>query len=96
MTKTAPSQTQKNPTAGGFDPMEMVSRLTAENVARLQSLYDELASWESKAYDRAKSAADQMAELANESFQYASKLTAEWRELTLEATRRSTDLLRRS
>ncbi|HUH00834.1 MAG TPA: hypothetical protein VML75_02500 [Kofleriaceae bacterium] len=90
----ASSQTQQSTTDAGFDPMQAWTRLTQENIARVQGLYDELASWEAKAYDRAKQTADQLSELANESLAYATKLASEWRALTLQATRKAAELAR--
>jgi hypothetical protein len=86
------SQTQQ--TASGFDPLQSWNRMAQENIARVQALYDELAAWEAKAYDRAKQTADQLAELANESLAYANKLASEWRTVTLEATRKAADMAR--
>lgn len=92
------SQTQQtngsNGAAAAFDPMQTWTRLTQENIVRVQALYDELAAWEAKAYDRAKQTADQLADLANESLAYASKLAGEWRALTLEATRKAAEMAR--
>jgi hypothetical protein len=96
----ASSQTQQSSTgpgdtaSNGFDPMQAWTRLTQENIARVQGLYDELAGWEAKAYDRAKQTADQLSELANESLAYAAKLASEWRALTLQATRKAAELTR--
>jgi len=77
-----------------FDPTEAFSKMTQENLQRVQALYDELAAWETKAYDRAKAAAEQLAEIASESVTYMAKLTGEWRNLTIEATRKSAELFR--
>ena len=103
MSKTKTSQSQQettpnpftaaftNPLAG-FDPMEAFGRMAQDNMERIQSFYDELAAWEAKSYDRAKAAAEQLADLASESMTYLSTLAAEWRKVGLEATKRSAEL----
>ncbi len=89
-TETSQAQ-QKAPT---FDPTEAFSKMTQENLQRVQALYDELAAWEAKAYDRAKAAAEQLSEIATESVTYMAKLTNEWRTLTVEATRKGAEMFR--
>ena len=90
MSKSKNSQTQKETPA--FDPMATFGKLTEDNLQRVQALYDELASWESRAYDRTKATMSHVSEMANDSLAYASALSAEWRKLTLEATRRGVEL----
>jgi hypothetical protein len=74
-----------------FDPVEMWSRFAQDGISRMQSFYDELASLEAKTYARAKTATDQLADLASESINYWVKLAGEWRQITLDATRRSAE-----
>lgn len=63
-----------------------------DNVLRMQATmnayWDELAGYENAMYARARSASQDMANLAGESIQYVAQLTAEWRKMTVEATRR--------
>jgi hypothetical protein len=94
-TNTSQPQQEKASAAPGFDPiiplvlsLDAWSRLAQENIGRAQSFYDELASFESASYERAKKTANEMADLVSDSIAYASKLAAEWRALTIEATRR--------
>ncbi len=77
-----------------LDPMALWTRMTQDHIARIQAYYDELAGFEAKAYERAKTATNQLADLANESITYASKLAAEWREMTIEATKRGVEMFR--
>ena len=92
MSDKSSSQAQQNPAP--FDPMALWSRWTQDGLVRVQAYCDELAGYEAKAYERAKTATNQLADLANESISYMTKLAAEWRELTLQATKRSADLFR--
>lgn len=93
MTKEKNSQTQKDETkpAAAFDPMATFGKLTEDHMARAQAFYDELAGWEAKAYDRSKDAMEQISTMATQSLAYASALASEWRNLTLEATRRGAE-----
>jgi len=89
MANAAPSQPQNFGLP--FDPMEMWSKWTNDSLVRMQSLYDEMASIEGKAYDRAKATSEQLADLTSESITYFTKLADEWRKITLDATRRSAE-----
>jgi hypothetical protein len=92
MSEKQSSQPQQS--APSFDPIALWSQWTQDHIARVQAYCDELAGLEAKAYERAKAASQQMAVLANESLAYCEKLAAEWREMTLQATRRGTDFFR--
>jgi hypothetical protein len=72
------------------------AKLTREGVTKMQALFDELAKLEAQSYERTRSAADEMAKLMGDTFSYANQMTSEWRKLTLEATRRSTEMLARA
>ena len=87
-----PSQPQQQSLP--FDPMAMWTRISQDSITRMQAYYDELATFEAKAYDRAKTATSQLTDMANESLTYATKLAAEWRALTLEATKRGAEMFR--
>jgi hypothetical protein len=79
-------------------PFDLWAQAARENLMRLQATinayWDELASYENAMYDRARSATADLANLAQESIQYVATLSAEWRRMTLEATRRVTDSFR--
>ena len=91
---TSTDATQSQSARPAFDPMEMWSKWTQDGIARMQAFYDELAAIEAKAYDRAKVTTEQLAELASESVAYATKLTREWHQMTLEATRRGAEVFK--
>lgn len=71
-----------------------------DNLARLQAnvnaYWNELSTFENAMYERAKQATADLASLANESIQYVSALSAEWRKLSLDATRRFADQMTRN
>ena len=80
------------PTAAAFEQFSAVAR---QNLDRLQttlnSYWDEIAGYENAMYERAKAASQDMANLASESISYAAALTAEWRKLSVETTRKIAD-----
>jgi len=96
VTKPNPSQSHNEPQNDppAFDPAQAFARLSQDAVARMQAFYDELARWEGKAYERATQANEQLAAMASDTMTYLTQLGAEWRALTLEATRRGADILR--
>lgn len=69
-----------------------------DNMQRLQgtlnTYFDELATYENAMYARARTASQDLANLAGESIQYVASLTTEFRKMTLEATRRVTETIK--
>lgn len=61
-------------------------------LARTTAFYDELAKMETKRNEQATQVVDELAKLTKESFAYASALNAEWRRLSLEAVKRSSEM----
>lgn len=60
---------------------------------RTTSFYEELGKMEAKRNEQASQVIDEMAKLTKESFAYASALSAEWRRLSLEAMKRSSEMM---
>jgi hypothetical protein len=79
-------------------PFEQWSQLARENAQRLQTTinayWDELAGYENAMYERARAASADLANLAQESIAYVSALSAEFRRMSIEATKRVTDTFR--
>jgi len=69
------------------------AKLTQEQVDRLNSLWGELAEVEGRAYDRARQAFEEAESLSREYVKYVSDLSAEWRRMILDSTRRTADAL---
>ena len=86
MTKTKDSQPQKE--TASFDPMTVFGKLAEDHMARVGALYEQLGTWEASATERATATIGQLSSMTSETLAYASALSAEWRKLTLEATRR--------
>lgn len=76
----------------GYDQWAAAAR---ENLTRLQqtvnAYWDELAGYENALYDRARQASADLANLTSESIAYVAALSAEWRRMSVEATRRFAD-----
>jgi hypothetical protein len=64
---------------------ERWTRMTQDAIARMQAFYDELARFENKAYT-----------MATDTFTYFTELAAEWRKLSLEATRRGAEMFKQA
>lgn len=87
------------PTRSRFDlPFDQWTQAARENLNRLQSTinayWDELAAYENAMYERARAATSDLASLAQESIQYVAALSAEWRKMSIEATRKVTETFR--
>jgi hypothetical protein len=67
---------------------EMFARLVQENVTRTHKLLDELAGYEAVAVERARAAVSDLARLATDSLEYGVRLSAEWRKLAVDTSRR--------
>ncbi len=74
----------------GFDAW---AQMTKENFDRMQSFYDELADMETASYDRAKQSAREVGSMMGETVSYLADMTREWRRLSIEATKRSAQIL---
>ncbi|MBM4358647.1 MAG: hypothetical protein FJ096_11125 [Deltaproteobacteria bacterium] len=63
-----------------------------DGVARLSAAMEEGAKLESKGVAQATQAIEELAKLQRDSLGYLVQLSAEWRKLTLEATKRTAEL----
>lgn len=91
-TKTAPkTEAPKSPPRLEL-PFEQWQQMARDNLVRIQSTinayWDEVAAYENAMYERARAATNDLAALAQESIQYVSAMTAEWRKMSVDATRR--------
>lgn len=68
-------------------------KIVEDQVARVQQLQDDLARFEQKGIEQMRTAVDESAKIAKESINYLSQLTAEWRKLSIDATRRAAELM---
>lgn len=78
------SQTQQTPELG-FPFLGMFD----EQLKRWDALQKEMAKLEQKNLEQARLMIDESAKMMKESLEYSAKLSAEWRKLALETTRRN-------
>jgi hypothetical protein len=66
------------------------NKIVEEQLGRVSGFCDELAKLEAKRDEQLVQAVDEAARMTKESLAYFGALSAEWRKLSLEATRRAT------
>lgn len=67
------------------------TKMVDDHVARVTGAWDEAAKVEAKGLEQAASAIDELAKIQKETLDYFGNLTAEWRKLSLDATKRTAD-----
>lgn len=77
-----------------FDPFQQMAPFVQDGIDRMQALYEELAAMEQNAYERSKQMSTQLADLVTGSFEYATALAREWRQIGLDATQRTAQMFR--
>jgi len=68
-------------------------KMVDDQVAKTVALHDELAKLEAQRSEQAAQAIEEMGRMARESLSYMGQLSAEWRKLSLEATKRAADMM---
>ncbi|MCA9608760.1 MAG: hypothetical protein KC619_24320 [Myxococcales bacterium] len=92
MATRKPSQTQQTATANPFAAipgMEIWRSMMESQNERFEQMIGELERLEKERHDRALSAIDDMTKLVKSSIDYQTQLSAQWRELGLEAAKKS-------
>ncbi len=84
MSETKTSQVQETQAAW--------KKLVGDQVARFELGYAEVARMQEQIIAHNKHSIDEMAKLQRESVEYVAQLSAEWRKLTIEATRKAVEL----
>ena len=64
-----------------------------EHLARLEAWMKELSTLEDAMVARARTTAQQLTKLTQDSIEYMAQLSAEWRKLALDVTRRASDIV---
>jgi CII-binding regulator of phage lambda lysogenization HflD len=72
---------------------DTVKKAFDDNAARVESAFGELAKLEEKGLEQLCAQLDEATRLTKVSLAYASELSAQWRKLMLDATRRSAEML---
>jgi hypothetical protein len=81
----------QNPIVQGA--VESWNKLVADQMERLQSLTQELERHSQQGIEQANAAIDEMSRMMKDSLAQTAKLSAEWRKLAMEATRRAGETL---
>lgn len=71
-------------------------RMVEEQTGRVESLYTEIAKVEDKGIERMHAAVEESARLMKDGFSWYGEMSAEWRKMTLDATRRTAELFLRA
>ena len=84
----------------GFDPLwpftfsaDAMAQATREHLGRMQAAWDEYGAFEAALFDRARTAAADVAQLGQDSLTYATQLAGEWRKIAIESARRAVDAM---
>ena len=59
----------------------------------MEQAFGESARWEHQGMDQVKTAVDEWARLSKDTFAYWGQLSAEWRKLALETTRKAAEMM---
>lgn len=70
-------------------------KLMDEQTVRMESLHSEMAKMEDKGVERLQSAVDESARLMKDTLAWYGEMASEWRKMTLDATKRTAELLLR-
>ena len=71
-------------------------RMVDEHATRVESMHSEIAKMEDKGIERMQSAVDESARLMKDTLAWYGELSAEFRKMTIEATKRSAELFLRA
>ena len=89
--KTETTKTVENPFPWTLPAPEVFTQMMRDQIARTQGLMEELAVYENVAVQRARTAVHDLAKLATDSLGYMAQLSAEWRKLAVDASRRASE-----
>ena len=80
-----------NPFMQSQQMLDTWSKLTQEQIARMDQMAEQMFKLQGQAVTRTRDAIDETARLMKESLTYATELSGEWRKITLDATKRAAD-----
>jgi hypothetical protein len=95
MTKTETPKTElpRDPMFGlPFTP-DAFATYAREHLARMEAWMKELSSLEAAMVARARSTTAQLAQLTQDTIDYVAQLSAEWRKLAVDVTKRASDIV---
>lgn len=74
--------------------MDAWKKAMDEQMARMTNLFEEVGKLSEKSLQQTMTSVDEMAKLVKESLVYANNLGAEWRKMTVEATKQAADTVK--
>lgn len=100
MTEKTTSQSQKkngasNPLFGldGSFGFEAWRKMADENLARTQTMLEEMSRFEASSREQFAKAIDESARMMHEGINYAAQLSGEWRKATLEMSQKTLEMM---
>lgn len=99
MTKTEKTETADKTTDKAHDPLfglpitpDAFATYAREHMARMETWMRELSTLEAAMVARARATTQQMAQLTQDTIDYVAQLSAEWRKLAIDVTKRASDI----
>jgi hypothetical protein len=75
------------------DAQNAWKKMVDEQIARTELMYGEVARLQEQGLEQTRHAVDEMAKLTKDSVNYFAQLSAEWRKLTIDAAKKTADLM---
>ena len=91
-TETPKTETPKDPMFGLPLTPDAFASFAREHLARMEAWMKEMSTLEAAMVARARATTQQLAQLTQDTLDYAAQLSAEWRKLAVDVTRRASDL----
>ena len=82
-----------NPFVQPQQMLDIWTKATQEQLARMDKMTEQVQSMQGQAVERTKEAIDETARLMKESVAYATALSNEWPKVSLEATKKATEMV---
>jgi hypothetical protein len=73
--------------------LDLWVKSTQEQIARMDQMAEQLHKVQGQAVERTREAIDESARLMKETLNYSVQLQAEWRKITLDATKKAADIV---
>ncbi len=82
-----------NPFLQSQQMLDVWTKLTNDQVARMDQMAEQLHKLNGQAVDKTRQAIDETARLMKESLTYATDLSTEWRKITVDATKKAAEMV---
>ncbi|MBL9021976.1 MAG: hypothetical protein JNL21_07230 [Myxococcales bacterium] len=82
-----------NPFVQSQQMLDLWTKATQEQISRMDQMAEQLHKMQGQAVERTREAIDETARLMKESLAYSTQLSAEWRKITLDATKKAAEVV---